>query len=323
MNAQQNFTGVRQIVSRSCDGSSFICILIAFFVTLSVAVVAEAAANGPQARTSVDQDSVLTQAVLMRAIAQERPGLLIKELQSFPIGIIDVPHRADPEWRSLWSSFFKGALTKVASPEHKATILYYNPIADVALTVQCRAQEAANRGPRCDRLCAAPGEFLRDQSPLRKPAWQSAADPLHAIRASTTDSIKAFSRHYGTSISEGPSTLSSLCSKNAQAIAELRLFDLIIASKDFDARAYTAAVAAYLAAHLAHPPKPATDAAFDVLARVRGTNFSGALPLGKEGWLVFLTPKTTGWDQALIFLQNAPGGHLTVSAARVVSYGGG
>jgi len=295
---------------------------IAFGTALTVAMAATSLSEGGERKKPPSaQSSVLTQAVLMRALAIERPGLLDTKLRSFPIGIVEGPHRQDREWRTLWSSFFKGALTKVELADRSSHILYFNPIVDVAVIVECK-QDPSSKGIVCGKLCAAPGEFLRGQSLVRAPAWLSSSDPIHAIRAGATDSIVAFGHLYGANaFKEGSSTV-NICSRQTQAVAELRLFDLLLASKEFKGQAYSAALAAYLKSKLAQSQETPKDPAFDVLSRIPGVNFSAAIPLGQDGWLVFLTPERTGWDQAFVFLRVAPRGTLTVASVGVLSYAG-
>lgn len=270
------------------------------------------------------QDRVLTQAVLTRALAIERPSLLQMQLNSFPIGVVDSAHRTDSEWRTLWSSFFKGSLTKVALAGNRSRILYLNPIADVAVIVDCKPKDAsANEPVMCGNLCAAPGEYLRGDSPRREPAWQASSDPFRAIRTGANTAVSGFTHFYGVDAkARSLAPVPDLCSRQAQAVAELRLFDLLRATKDFSAAAYQRALSAYIETKAAKLPKPGTDMTFEVLSHAQATLFSAAIPLGQSGWLVFLTPKHTGWDQALVLLTGKPGETLTVTSAGILSYAG-
>jgi hypothetical protein len=267
--------------------------------------------------------AVLTQAVITRALGIENPAALAAQLSSFPSGLIAPAQRQDARWWTLWSLFFKGSLTKVGFGTRHPHILYLNPIADVAVIVECAKPKTATT-VLCRHLCAMPGETLGGEAPAKSPAWATSDDPLVAIQARARARIQGFTSIYDSNSDRAVEP--QLCSQNAQSIAEVRLLDLLLSTEGLSAHAFSKAVADYV---VSKSPKDSnraakgalpSDTALAVFSRAPGLSFSAAVRVNKEGWLVFLTPKSTGWDQAAVTLKTEAGGALLVRSATVLSY---
>jgi hypothetical protein len=116
------------------------------------------------------------------------------------------------------------------------------------------------------------------------------------------------------------------CTQKAQAIAEVRLLDLSIATGRLNPNAFSKAIADYVVLRNSTPQAPhvkgavPTDLALGVFARAPALSLHAALPAKDEGWIVLLSPKATGWDQAAVTLKTTPGGALTVQSATILSF---
>jgi hypothetical protein len=262
--------------------------------------------------------AVLTQAVLMRALAIEQPASLGSQLNSFPLGFINMAHRNSPEWTTVWSTFFKGALTQVTLHAKSPRILYLNPVADVAVVARCDGASRGAGNVRCGRLCAMPAELLGGINPSsRAPLWWNAANPLKALRDTAHQRVANFVAQYD---SPRPAPARQVCSQVAQGGAEVRLLDLFLASDTFKNAAFSSAISSYLSARLSHPPPRGQDPAFEVLSGIKDLSLTAAIPLNKEGWIVFLTPKASGWSQAALILKSNSSSQLSVESADVMSF---
>jgi hypothetical protein len=311
---------------RSGYAISSLCMLCALAAWKSSSSLAQTPANSsPQSAAphsaDVTANAVLTQAVLIRALGIERPTELRRQLNSFPLGMVRGQARESNEWRTLWSAFFKGALTKVDLLASHPRVLFLNPIADVAVIAECVPDLHGMGKVLCEKLCAAPGEALGGETAERAPAWSHATDPVVSLRETARARLQAFKRLSEMDPKAASASAEQLCSQKAQAAGEVRMLDLLIASRGFSASEFSSAVGSYLAQRVSKPPLQGTDTAYDVLTREPGLAFSAAIPLPKKGWIVFLTPKSTGWEQALVLLeQQEEGRSLRVKSARVIAF---
>jgi hypothetical protein len=56
-----------------------------------------------------------------------------------------------------------------------------------------------------------------------------------------------------------------------------------------------------------------------LLLNASALSLSGAVPAGDRGWMVFLTPKKSGWHQAMLFLEKGTDGHLKINSSRLLT----
>jgi hypothetical protein len=266
--------------------------------------------------------AVLSQAVLTRALAIEKPGALTEHLASFPEGLIAPSERKSAQYRALWSLFFKGSLTKVSLNPHRPHILYLNPLADVAVIAECAKSKSTGK-ILCQHLCAMPGEALADEVATRSPYWVTSKRSLEAIQTVGAARVQSFTHIYESSVAKALSP--QLCSQKSQVIAEVRLLDLLLATENLNSRAFSKALADYGAAKAKEQPVSTreglpNDVTLSVLVRAPALSVSAAVPVRQEGWLVFLTPKSTGWTQAVLTLKKETGGALTLQSSTVLKF---
>jgi hypothetical protein len=279
------------------------------------------AQKGPAPAPDPATRAVLSQAVLTRALAIESPVALSEQLASFPPGLIAPAERSSGEWRALWSLFFKGSMTKLALQTPHPHILYLNPMADVAVIARCGKSKSTGM-LLCRHLCAMPGEGLVGETAARQPSWTSAKKPIEALEASAKARLQSFASLYDSTSAGVPS---KLCSEKSQAIAEVRLLDLLLSTEGLRASEFSLALANYSltkakALPVSSRAAPPADSTLAILARIPGFSLSAALPVKEAGWLVFLTPKRSGWEQAVLVLKDLPKGALELKSLLLVKY---
>jgi hypothetical protein len=265
--------------------------------------------------------AVLSQAVLTRALAIENPVAISRQLASFPVGLIAPAERSSGEWRALWSLFFKGSMTKLALQTPRRQILFLNPTADVAVIARCGKSKQTGM-LLCRHLCAMPGEALAGETAARQPGWTLSRKPIEALAASTKTRLQSFAGRYDSMSAAAPP---NLCSEESQAIAEVRLLDLLLSTEGLKASEFSRALANYSLTKAPALPvssrrAPPADPTLAILARIPGFSLSAALPTKEAGWLVFLTPKSSGWEQAVLVLKDLPQDALELKSLLVVKY---
>jgi hypothetical protein len=260
---------------------------------------------------------LVAQSVLTRTLAIEDPMTISRQADSMPEGLL----ARDPSTRlqrgTLWSFFFKGTLTKLVlanSPE--PLILYYNPILDAAVVEGCHQ---TGQSFVCDELCAFPGEAIEGVKPSRMPSWYAAPSPLEALRRLAAQRLTSMAAVQSGTVATWKQRL---CSRDHQSAAETRLLDSFINVTHLDLRGLANAITVYLvdqarADRAAAQVTSRRDPAARILANLETLSISGALPLGKNAWVVFLTPKRTGWLQSAVLFKETAAGRMKVQSAAV------
>jgi hypothetical protein len=304
-------------------GRSWSCGIVGMLSSLLLLACVGGAQARESASTAPDTATraVLSQAALTRALAIENPGALSQQLTSFPQGLIAPVQRTTTEWRALWSFFFKGSMTKLALRPAHPHIIFLNPTADVAVIASCPKQESTGL-PVCRHLCAIPGEALAGETAARRPSWTSAKSPIEALEVGAKARLQSFASRYD---STSAGTAPKLCTEQSQAIAEVRLLDLLLSTEGLRANEFSQALANYSLSRAKALPVssrevPPADPTLAVLARIPGLSLSAALPLKEAGWLVFFTPKRNGWEQAVLVLQELPRSALELKSLLLVKY---
>jgi hypothetical protein len=275
---------------------------------------------------------VIVQAVLTRALAIEAPEQFARRFGSWPQGLLQTSVAAadhPTDKARLWSLYFRGALIKLSDAQTQTSlplIFYYNPISDVSVVQGCE-RDRKNNGVACRHLCAFPGAKLDNSVLTRPPPWLSAKDPIGALEKSVSSMLTGTSN---TGRSPGGTDRQALyCEPRLQTAAEVRLLDAAQSLSGLDASRFTLAVAKYLSDAEARsqnrshatderPVRGAPDPVIAVLAHLKDFSLSGAARVHQEGWLVFLTPKKTGWRHAVLFLQRDSKGDLLVRGVRLL-----
>jgi len=205
-------------------------------------------------------------------------------------------------------------LGRTASKEPLA--LYYNPMLDVGVVQRC---QASTQGTNCQSLCALPGEVLSGealQSPT--PQWINTADPLNSMTAIAGQRMAAF-ENADPPESDSVGTV-NYCSERSQAAAEVRLSQASSALTGVDPVQLRHAIAAYIAdaAATISTHSGSQDAVLRLLMSADQLSLTSAVALGDDGWLVFFTPKKTGWHQAALMLQKNNQGQLRIRGVRLL-----
>src|SRR6185312_4607525 len=118
---------------------------------------------------SQQQQLVLEQSILTRAIGIEVPEKLSGLLDTMPSGVISRDARSRRTRSALWALFFSGSLSKLArASSPQPFIVFYNPIADIAIIQGCKI-DPVTRIMLCTQACAMPAEILSGESPGLSP----------------------------------------------------------------------------------------------------------------------------------------------------------
>ena len=285
----------------------------------------------PAAPFQTQPAAIIQKAVLTRALGIEDPRELASMLDTMPPGLIAHDPSSAAQRSMLWSAFFKGSLTKLGNIDSRTPlIVFYNPIMDVAVFQTCE-YPTGSAAPTCQRLCAAPGELLEGAPPAKSPIWLAQPDALDALKANTAHRMAAFERDHPSAAKNAQSLDKGLCSSKSQSIAELRLLQTTTALTQLNAKRLTEAVARYVraAAKTAQTTRPQTgkpankrtpDPILELLAHLDTLSLSAAIPSADKGWLLFLTPRHTGWKLAVVRIDGAPNGQLTIRGARLLKF---
>jgi hypothetical protein len=270
---------------------------------------------------------IIQKAVLTRALGIEGPKALASMLDTMPVGVLAHDQASSDKRWMLWSEFFKGSLTKLGNIDSRSPlIVFYNPMMDVAVFQGCE-YPTGTAAPVCQRLCAAPGEVLEGTEAARIPGWLKQGDVLKALQVNTAIRMTAFERYHPSNSKDAQLWDKGLCSSKLQSIAELRLLETTTAITRLTVKRLTEAVARYVRVTAKEArghtvkgsKKREPDPVIELLAHLDTLSLSAAIPSSDHGWLVFLTPRHTGWILAVVVLEGAPNGQLTIRGARLLS----
>jgi hypothetical protein len=267
--------------------------------------------------------AVLQNAVLTRALGIESPKAITPQLDAMPKGVITHDQDTLPQRLTIWSFFLKGTLIKLGrinSPN--PIIVFYNPLMDVALVQGCHYNEAVIK---CDQACALPGESMDNFKAARAPAWLLAKLPMDAFEHTAGIRMAVFERDQPADATISDDWRSKYCSEHLQSEAELRILDAYTMLSGLDRPALTAAIAGYVTQHSpklgkSQPPasKKRVDPTLTLLTHLGDFSLSGFLSSTDRTSLVFLTPKKTGWHQAVLQVRKQPTGALEIRGVRVL-----
>jgi hypothetical protein len=266
---------------------------------------------------------VLQNAVLTRALGIESPRAITPQLDAMPKGVITRDQSTLPQRLTIWSFFLKGTLIKLGrlnSPN--PVIVFYNPLVDVALVQGCHYDRAVIK---CDQACALPGESMDNLKAARVPAWLLEKLPMDAFERTAGIRMAVFERDQPADATVSDDWRSKYCSEHLQSEAELRILDAYTLLSGLDRPALTAAIAGYVRQHLpmlaksqVRAPKRRLDPTLTVLTHLGDFSLSGFLSPTDRTSLVFLTPKKTGWHQAVLKVWKQPTGALEIRGIRVL-----
>jgi len=257
-------------------------------------------------RPPPDTREVLRQATVLRALGIEEPAQVARQLSAMPSGALDLGEEHEQHRLRIWSTFFRGTLIKLArTASSRPLVVYYNPLHDVALVQSCRL--GANAGERmdCNTLCAVPGEVLSDDAIERPvPSWIGAQNPLGALVRQSSQRMAAFEREHPADEDGVIQWHKEHCSERNQSVAELRIMQAAATLSRLSPIAFKHAVANYVTGVVPWRSAGSVQAndALPVLLNANQFSLAGAVPIGADGWLVFLTAKKTGWRTAALVL---------------------
>jgi hypothetical protein len=283
--------------------------------------------------------TIVTQAVLIRALSIEAPWMLSARINSFPTSGLTHDDRSNlARTRAnieLWAPFFRGAVLKLMAT-HEA-VLFYNPFTDVAVMEHCYAGDAG-APPNCNHLCAFPAGVL-DHGPLsRAPPWIRSGIPLEAYSRSVTDRLTSISNASSDSIEQGVAVKAlagteQFCRPDWQRAAEVRTLDATQQLARLNVAHITRAVSQYLntaatkrAAQQSETekrvPLSPSDAVLPLLTHLDDFTLIGAVALpDRRGWLVFLAANRTAWKQAVLMLKSGHRDELKLESAKWINLG--
>lgn len=299
----------------------------AYMKPATSAAVAPPPSSSPAGPFQSQPAEIIQKAVLTRALGIEEPKALASMLDTMPVGVLAHDEASSDKRGMLWSEFFKGSLTKLGSIDSRSPlIVFYNPMMDVAVFQGCE-YPTGTASPVCQRLCAAPGEVLEGTQATRTPGWLRQGDVLKTLQVNTAIRMTAFERDHPSHSETNEHWDKGLCSSKLQSIAELRLLETTTAITQLNVKRLTEAVARYVrvTAKEAHghtvkgSKRRVPDPVMELLAHLDTLSLSAAIPSSDHGWLVFLTPRHTGWKLAVVVLDGASNGQLTIRGARLLS----
>jgi len=264
---------------------------------------------------------VLREVVTTRAVAIEAPGSLHAKLDAMPVGPMG-RNPADAQQRALaWSAFFRGTLVKLGRlPSEAPVALYYNPVLDVGVLQSCNVP--AKSGPvTCQFVCALPGEVLTGGALVASPRWLAEPDPLVAVTRNAGLRTAGFAKTFPPNAAVSGTPPSQLCSAKNQALAEVRVMEGLVSMAAVDPTAIGQAIGDYLSRTNAKgaPVTPADAELRGLLSHLSSLSLSGAVALADHGWVLFLTPKATGWRQVALVVGPSGKRGLKLEAAKVLS----
>lgn len=279
----------------------------------------------PIAQTServIDASIALREAVTLRALGIESPGAIESLLTTMPIGTMGRDAESSTQRQLAWSTFFRGTLLKLGQLKSSTPLaLHYNPLIDVAVVQACQlAADALSLS--CTELCALPGEALSSTPPAAEPAWMSETDPLTALTQLAAVRTGAFAKAHPADSSVGAPWRERYCKADLQSIAELRILQGMLSTAEVDSRALGGAVAAFLKRTGTPERQPVSEVDAEVrglLANLSALSLAGAVSTGDGGWLLFFTPKRSGWRQVVLVVGRAPKQGLELKGAKVLS----
>jgi hypothetical protein len=264
---------------------------------------------------------VLEQSILTRAIGIEAPDKLAGLLDTMPPGVVLRDAKSAKARAALWSLFFRGSMTKLARvPSPQPFILFYNPIADVAVIEGCKV-DPVTRVMLCSQACAFPGEVLDGELVATSPSWRLSSDPFETLQRIASSRVRAFGTANPASSPETSFWRRSYCSAENQTASEKRLISLATISAKFDKKQFFEAMYHYLANSLrntaaqhAGSTKPAPDSVVTLLTRRYA--MAGAVQQATGSWSIFFTEKQNGWHTAALTASAGPNGKLKLENAR-------
>lgn len=266
----------------------------------------------------------LREAVTTRALAVEAVGVIEPLLQSMPIGVMARDPVSLHRRQLAWSVFFRGTLLKLGQMQSTTPLaLHYNPLLDVAVIQGCNL----GRGglTQCTKLCAFPGETLAGTTPASVPSWFAGtdSDPLKRMSDLAASRVRSFARNYPVDSTNAVPWRKKYCSSALQSIAELRIAQGLLSMSKLQPERLGSGVRDYLRSSSgtgANPRKSQDAELHGLLENLSALSLSGAVALTDHGWLLFFTPKTTGWRQVALLVRPASKGNLRLESARIVSF---
>jgi hypothetical protein len=266
---------------------------------------------------------ILDQSILTRAVGIERPSALMSLLDSMPPGLLPRDANSRKLRAAVWSLFFRGSMTKLARvPSRRPFIVFYNPIADVAVIEGCVVDPKTNR-TSCQRACAIPGEILTKSPASSRPSWLLSRNPITALQAFAGARMRAIGLANPVASQKTVQWQRIFCSEKNQRSSEKRLISLAMSSRKFDARKFREAAGHYIAHAIRNASEPqlagSKDDIVSVLAHLNELKMSAAIPVPQGGWLVFLTQKRSGWHMAVLGASSDGAGKMIIASARLLS----
>ena len=299
-------------------------ILLGTAIAIGAAIAFMALQEPTTAPTSPDPRKALIDAATTRALGIESPAAIRLQLDAMPVGVLDRNPDAQQYRETLWSLFFKGSLLKLGDlASERPLALLYNPLLDIALVQGCEV--AANGQPvKCDTLCALPGEALAGGAVTPAgPDWLVADDPLLQLQQLTSTRVRSFEQAHPPDGANAAPWREDYCKEKLQTAAELRLIAGAGALSGLDSTAFQVAIADYIqkaASKAGQSDSANDDVVLQLLLNASELSLAGAVPLGDQGWLVFLMPNRNGWRQAVLQLSKAPDGRLAIEGAHLMSF---
>ncbi len=268
-----------------------------------------------------DPSAVLREALTLRALAVEAPEAMDEAFATMPAGALGRAPSDAAKRRLVWSFVFRGTLLKLGQLASASPLaLHYNPMLDIAVVQAC-SREVAAKVPRCQELCAIPGEVLTAQRVAAQPLWMTDSEPLTALSRVASARVAAFARDRpGNTAGNSPPWRTSYCKPTYQRVAEMRAMQGLLSLAEVSVPALEAAVRSYAT----ETPLSAGGREPDVeigalLANMPSLLPSSAVALPSGGWILTFTPKATGWRQIALLADATPAGALRLKSARILA----
>jgi hypothetical protein len=217
-------------------------------------------------------------------------------------------------------------MTKLARvPSAQPLIVFYNPIADVAVLQGCKV-DPVTRAMLCAQACAVPGEVLSGEAPGLSPRWVISSDPVEALQRITGARMREFAAANPAGSPEVVHWRHSYCSSEFQTASEKRLISLAAIVGRVDPRKILAAGVNYVtnsvkvqaAKRSANAPDE-PDTVIDLLAHLKELSISGAATGPTGNWIIFWTPKHNGWHDAVLYLATKSDGSMRILGGRAIT----
>jgi hypothetical protein len=269
---------------------------------------------------------ILQNAVLTRALGIESPSAIEPQLDGMPNGFFARNQNTLPQRLTIWSFFFKGTLTKLGRLNSPSPlIVYYNPIVDVAVVEACRYEGSV---VNCTEACALPGESMDNFEASRVPVWLEQDRPLDAFERNAGTRMAVFERDQPADAGQANPWRAKYCSEHLQSEAEVRLIDAYAQFSRLDKSALAGAISRYVVKHgrpigrrqVSKTPVKSIDATFAMLTHLDQFSVSGFFSPSDGTCLLFLTPKKTGWYQAVLLIEKSSTDALEIRSARIVRF---